>query len=320
MDKSHIEYKIKENPLYLNVPIEFDIFENQKEVLMFFEKIKNHLNEIEYGEKIIFDFSEVERISIDAVMYMIAFAKKYTKSNISYGLTKPKNKKCNRFFLKCGIGKFLKERQEEFEEDVAAYHSIVFGNTVDGEKAKSMSDFCHEKMTISPNIYKFIYKIIIELMNNTVQHAYKNDSSDDKLWFTFIEDTVNKIKITFFDMGIGIPATVKKYPYIKGTEKTGGDLNALIKNEDSFFIESSLKGDINRSQTEQANRGRGLPEIYGYYKDNYISNLKIASGRGICKFFDSNRLQSINQDCESSLEGTLFYWELDKKILKKGGF
>lgn len=319
MDKSNIKYKIKESPIYLNVPTNFDVFDNQNEVLKFFEKIKSLLNEIKWDERIVFDFSKVEKISIDAIMYMIAFAKKYAKSNISYLLTKPKNKKCNRFFLKCGIGKFLKEKQEEFEEDTAEYYTIIFGNIVDGDKAKSMSDFCHNKISIEPNTYKFIYKIIIELMNNTVQHAYIDESIDDKLWFTFIEDTTNKIKITFFDMGIGIPSTVKKYTYIEGTEKTGGDLNALIKRKDSFFIESSLKGDINRSQTEQANRGRGLPEIYGYYKDNYISNLKIASGRGICTFFDSNRLQSINQDCDASLEGTLFYWELDKKILKTGG-
>ena len=158
-------------------------------------------------------------------------------------------------------------------------------------------------------------------MNNTVQHAYTSDFIGNKLWFVFIEDAASIIKTTFFDMGVGIPSTVNKYLYIKGTEKFGGDLNALIKNEDSFFIESALKGDINRSQTGQANRGRGLPEIYGYYKDNfYLSNLKIASGRGICKFFDSNRIQSITQDCESVLEGTLFYWELDKNVLKKGDF
>lgn len=317
---TQIDYKVIANPLFLNVPVRFDIFENQKEVLNFFDNIKKHLNEINYGEKIVFDFSKVEEISIDAIMYMIAFAKKYTKDNITYGITKPKSKKCIKFFLKCGIGKFLKKQQREFEEDIAEYYTIVFGNKVDGEKAKSMSDFCHEKLKLKPNTYKFIYKIIIELMNNTVQHAYTQDFLGEKLWFIFIEDATSKIKITFFDMGVGIPSTVNKYPYIEGTEKFGGDYNAIIKNEDSFFIESTLNGEINRSQTGQANRGRGLPEIYGYYRDNnYISNFKIASGRGICRFFDSNRLQPIRQDCESTLEGTLFYWELDKNALKKGG-
>ena len=301
----------------ITVPETLDIFNNTEETLVFFSYILRIVGCFNFRGKLILNFAKVKNLSIDAIMYMIALINKNQRSNIEFGITKPKNKKCKKLLLKCGMGKFLCHKGE-FKEDFNDYFSIVFGHTVDVEKAKAMSDFCHLKLGFESNEFKFIYKIFIELMNNTVQHAYIEESVSKKKWFVFIENTNTKLKFTFLDTGVGIPLTVQKHENWDGLWDTQNDLKNLIEGNESRFIFSALCGDVKRSSTGNPNRGRGLPEIYGYFKeDRFTSNLKIISGKGICRFYDSQREVPILNDLSTNLLGTLFYWEIDKEFLNR---
>ena len=317
--KDYIEsYEKFVSEVKLSVPEELDIFNNTEETLQFFWGMLRITGCVNFKGIFILDFKNVKKLSIDAIMYMLVLVIKNKNSNIEFAVTKPKNSKCKRLFLKCGIGKFL-QHKGDFKEDFNDYFSIVFGNTVDVEKAKSMSDFCHSKLGVKSNEFKFIYKIFIELMNNTVQHAYiAEKAKSQKMWFVFIEDTESRLKFTFLDTGVGIPSTVQKHEDWSELWNTQNDLKNLIEGNDSRFIFSALSGDVRRSATGDLNRGRGLPEIYGYFKnDKFTSNLKIISGKGICKFYDSQREVPILNDLDSNLLGTLFYWEIDKKYLNQ---
>lgn len=302
----------------VEVPDVFDIFHNLDESLEFFSNIVT-ISECEnFRGELIFDFKNVQVLSIDAIMYTIALSNKICKENknITCGIIKPKRSKCKKLFLKCGIGFFLKH-DGEFKEDYNDYFSITFGYTVDVDKARLMSDFCHDKLGFDNNELKFIYKMFIELMNNTVQHAYINDISYSKPWFAFIENTKSKLKFTFLDTGVGIPLTVQKHENWDEFN-TQNDLKNLIEGNDSRFIFSAMCGDVKRSATGDPYRGRGLPEIYGYYKDDkHTSKLKIVSGKGVCQFYDSKRDVPILRDSNKNFQGTLFYWEIDKINIKK---
>ena len=93
-----------------------------------------------------------------------------------------------------------------------------------------------------------------------------------------------------------------------------GEKKNSKKTEDSYIFRA-MTGKIERANKANSNRGRGLPEIYGYYKsEDIFSNLCIISGNEKCKFFDSNRSEVKFDHLDSELQGTLYYWEV-----KKGG-
>lgn len=326
----------------LVAPKKFGFFDDYEEVITYFDLARKICECKNFGKNLRFDLSHVEKISIDAIMYMIAFVKTTGHENINFFLNIPENKKCKKFILTCGIGNFMRDRDVFTEIKCEDYYAIEFGSKADTDIAKKISDFIYEKLGINKIEGYFFYNMLIELMNNTEQHAYDND--EKKVWYIFIENTRNKIKCTFLDTGKGIPATIN----IKNNFKYDGNVEDLfssssprisfnhidnysdfgdfsfvdildfINNKDSKLIFSALKSNSNRTKTRDCNRGRGLPEIYNYYKKNkYTSKLKIISRNGICIFKDSKRYLPEMIDLDVAFNGTLFYWEIKKSRFKR---
>lgn len=82
-----------------------------------------------------------------------------------------------------------------------------------------------------------------ELMTNTKDHAYNNNSNlFDYSWYIFVHYEDNKISYIFMDNGIGIPTSVKKNFWDKIK-------NYIIGNQYKY-IETALQGKL-RTETRQ---------------------------------------------------------------------
>ena len=103
---------------------------------------------------------------------------------------------------------------------------------------------------------------------------------------------------TFMDNGLGIPTTIRKSILEKIIE-------AFDCENEYKYIETAVSGVHKRSETGLIERGNGLPSIYEPYKNKDIDNLIIISNKayysGTSKY-----------DMETSLFGTVFYWEIKK--------
>lgn len=326
----------------LLAPKKFGFFDDYEEVITYFDLARKICKCKNFEKNLRFDLSCVEKISIDAIMYMIAFVKTTGHENINFFLNIPENTKCKKFILSCGIGNFMKDKDVFTANECEDYYAIEFGSKADTDTAKKISDFVYKKLGINKIEGYFLYNMLIELMNNTEQHAYDDD--EKKVWYIFIENTRNKIKCTFLDTGKGIPATIS----IRNNFKYDGDFDKLfssssthllsdhgdnysdfgdfsfvdildsISNRDSKLIFSALMSNSNRTKTKNYNRGRGLPEIYNYYKkDKYTSKFKIISRNGVCIFKDSKRNSPDMIDLDIAFNGTLFYWEIKKSRFKR---
>lgn len=175
---------------------------------------------------------------------------------------------------------------------------ITSGNLNDPNVARQVCDLVISNYSIQRKDIGFLKEIINELMDNTVDHAYKDKFIFEPYWYLYAGCKNDKITITFLDNGIGIPKAV----YKRITELVIKD---LFGKSDSYYIESALNGEF-RTRTKMKNRGKGLPEIYNNYKFKHISNLKILSNKGI---FNNNNKLDINE----RFEGTLFIFEILKK-------
>lgn len=304
--------------IIMNAPKTFSFFDNNGPTIALFNSVKRYIS-CSNCYKLVYNLTYVEKITIDVIMYMIALSIDVRKSKpyLMFTLKLPSDPSVKDFIKKCGLKQFVKGNNEYIVEDCKDYYTIAIGSQADTEITKSICEFVYPHLGIDKSKGFFLYNTFIELMNNSNQHAYKDDD-DDKKWFVFIENVSDRLKFTFLDTGVGIPNTVIKKVTYDTNDFNALDLLDFAEKRDARFIYSALLREDMRSQTREENRGHGLPEIYSYYKDGkYTSNLKIISGHGICVFNDYDRLNPKLTNMKHNFDGTLFYWEINKDIFRK---
>ncbi len=243
-------------------------------------------------------------MSIDAIMYFLALLKKIKSSSTLYGFrgSYPANRKCRELLQASGFFRYVDagrtQRDLNYESTVV---QIQNGEHVETEIAKQVCDFTIDKLRLKRTDTKQLYDMVIELMSNTRQHAYRHKKSSYNEWYIFVQFLPEErtVRFIFLDTGEGIPATVKRKGFEVAREFVG------LGPRDTQFIRSALEGQF-RSRTGDTYRGKGLPRVNRYCVERYINDLTIISNRG---YFGRNQ----NGDMARVLDGTLFYWEIAKE-------
>ncbi len=305
----------------------FSFIENPKETIKYFNQIILSIRRYKGFLHIRYDLSEINFITIDAVIYMVALSLNINNQyKPKFNILGPENKQISEFILSSGITDFF-DVEEEAKRENNDYFSMKMGNKTNVELAQNICDFTNLNLNVDFKETKFLYDMLIEMMTNTGQHAYTKGETVKKQWLIFAEYSNDKVKYTFMDTGLGIPATMSDHELTMDMTDNENDdyiINVLDKftderKKDSILLASGLTGNSTRTRTNMSHRGKGLPEIYNHYKDkNKTSFLKIISGGCLCEFDEDNREQMILTELSEKLLGSLFYWEININDLKRG--
>ena len=289
---------------YFYAPEVFSFIENPTKTTEFFDNILDYLSIIRKNKKeIFFDISNIQKLTIDALMYLIAIINNISenyKLKYSFSGNFPKNEKVLKLLKESGFLNYVKTNKPIINKKVNENIQIRNGYNSNTETVKSIIDFLVEKTSLKIIEFTDLYEICIELMSNTFHHAYSNNSILSKVWYLFVEKDANIIKLSFIDVGNGITNTIRK----NFTEK----IKILGLKEDSNYIMSALKGEF-RSRTNLKYRNKGLPTVYKYSKKEEIRRFEIISEKGIYKIDESGNEKL--EDLITPLQGTLYYWEID---------
>ena len=298
-----------DNKKRFSAPEIFSFIENPMQTIEFFDKILKYLSVVRKNKKeIFFDISKIQRLTIDALMYLIAIVNNISESyklKYSFSGNFPQNPKVMKLLKESGFLNYVKTNKAIINEKANENIQIRTGYNSNTDIVKSIIDFLSEKSSLKITEFRDLYEIFIELMSNTFHHAYNNNSILAKVWYLFVEREENIVKLSFIDVGSGITNTIRK----KFTER----IKILGLTEDSKYIMSALKGEF-RSRTNLKYRNKGLPTVYKYSKKREIRKLEIISENGIYKV-DENGKEEL-EDLEKTLQGTLYYWEIDLNKLE----
>lgn len=292
-----------------SAPEIFSFIENPTQTIEFFDKILSYLSIMRNNKKeIFFDISNIQRLTIDALMYLIAIVNNISenyKLKYSFSGNFPKNEKVMKLLKESGFLNYVKTNKPIINKKVNENIQIRNGYNSNTDTVKSIIDFLAEKSSLKIIEFSDLYEICIELMSNTFHHAYNNNSILAKVWYLFVEREDNIVKLSFIDVGNGITNTIRK----KFTEK----IKILGLTEDSKYIMSALKGEF-RTRTNLKYRNKGLPTVYKYSKKKEVRRLEIISEKGIYKINENGK--ELLEDLETPLQGTLYYWEIDLNKLE----
>lgn len=304
--KNSHRISVRKHVLYVHAPVVLSVFDSPKETLNFFKETADAIKEIKFKERLYFDLSRIETVTVDAIMYLIAFiknTKKLKTLQIDCAGNMPINEQARSIFETCGFYQYVSP-QYNIRKIVKSDHiNITQGHEADPILAGQICDFVHAHSPYGRIETKSLFTMVMELMANTKQHAYNDYSHMDNNWYVFVEDNPDFLNFVFLDTGEGIPKTISTKGLI---EKIKSALNSA----DAFFIASALRGEL-RSETGLHYRGKGLPEIYQRAVSNYIKDFSIISGFGRCYIEQDGTIMEMN--LKDSLNGTMLCWKLSKQ-------
>lgn len=302
-------YDKKNQEFQFLAPKQFSIMNNPSETIEYFNDVIYKINgKIHHKLTINFLLNNVDEITIDAVMYMLAITKNTKKFHHTKG-SYPINDNAKAVFMNSGFLKYVHSNRNIINPSPNNDIQIRMSNDSNDNAltCKEINSTIIERYKIKRNKLQFLYDILYEMMINTNEHAYSSDTFLLNNWYVYVALEEERVKFSFLDTGIGIPNTVNK----NFIEK----INLLRLKTDSDLIVSALNGKF-KTATKQAYRGKGLPKFTKYNKTGKIKNFKIVSGKGmVC--FDDEKLDYVAYNLDKNLVGTVYYFEINLNDLRE---
>lgn len=303
----------------LPAPKNFSLINNPDNCIKYFNDALDLINQYQLQpitDTVQFEISEIEYLTIDAIMYQLAIMTNLRAKTRNIKIlrgTMPKREEIKKTLIESGFLSYVKTPDVIVPKQSSKTTEILTGEIVDGESVGKIIDFVNNYFKNTTQNSKFLYTLLSELMTNTKDHAYDKDDENQftNRWYLYadVDETNEKIKITFLDTGYGIPNTVRK--------KIDERIKEMMSKEktDAEYIYSALKGEF-RTATKQKHRGEGLPFINECVENERIKNLKIISSYGMINVKDNKiNIDSIKY-LKNSLPGTLYYWEMDRECMR----
>ncbi|MCW8108381.1 hypothetical protein OPS25_07735 [Alteromonas ponticola] len=202
--------------------------------------------------------------------------------------------------------------------DFVRYVKGSCGNLEEGkEKKKLLKKEIMKLVGDKIDKWTILHSGLSEAVTNVTHHAYPaNDSCEDKSWY--LTGSYNKqskeMKIAFFDQGVGIPNSL---PVSQIWEKV---LDLFSKwnipkaefEKHATLLEAAVK--IDRTSTEQNDRGKGLQDLLEFIRERKEGYLSIFSYHGLYKcWIKGGKEYSKAESMERPLFGTLIIWSVSLK-------
>lgn len=287
---------------YAKAPEIFSFIKNTEMTNKYFLDIIEQIKKGVYKQIFFIDSSDVKEVTIDALVYVLALLYNLKLSpQYKYGFKGniPNEMSARRLYMESGFMNYVKTKRAVMPQ-VDDRVQILTGKNTDTNVAVKICDFVNLRFG---KCYKFtidLYKALIELMSNTVHHAYHDNSPMVPHWFLYAIDRGDCVQFTFIDTGEGIPNTVKRKIFEKGP----------FALSDSELIYSAFLGE-KRTETGMYNRGHGLPALYEMVMNGKLSNFHVLSGSGCCQTKEVNG-KIIFEKIEYGQEiiGTIFQFEI----------
>lgn len=288
--------------ILIRAPQKLSLFDHYLETNEFLTVLTQKLNK---GRAIFVDLSLVEFIGVETILVLISLIKnngtnKRRKAGISGNAPKQQTQA---FQLLYDSGFY-----EEFNSSFPVREQHQRKGNIEHRKGEKVSVDIAAKLVKEANLSILgkecyppeIYRILIEAMGNTREHANPSQQALENWWtMLYTEKNDKRASFVFYDGGVGILKS------LRNKLKSFFDTLIGVKDEDVFHDLMEGKGS-NRSRTKLPFRGKGLPAMTKAFERKHIKNLRIISNN-ISAYVDKKQFIQV----EKEFKGTLLYWEIN---------
>lgn len=179
------------------------------------------------------------------------------------------------------------------------------GDSANTGVAKQLVDFAAAKLGVQPKAQRYVYKMLLEFMANTANHALEGYGPKQKWFVQVYWDAARRTAcFCFADNGRGVvntlfADTLRATRELARSFLRGGGQNGVLLNV--------LAGAI-KSTSKKPGRGLGLPRVAKLLDDGHIQRLVIFTNKAHVDYEGSQPLGG-----GPAFRGTLIYWEVQAK-------
>lgn len=290
----------------VEAPKNFSLINNTNEVILYFKNIGKLFVDRKQVE---FNLKNIDNLTPDAIALLIAKVEdeRFTRSLRVRG-NQPEKKILKRIFEESGFLNYVSSNYNPPKNDNNLLLHQITHKKVHPELAKKVSELAVKHTFKKIKKFSPIYKIMIECMANTDNHASIVKEGVYDWWlFAYCNPKNNITSFTFLDLGIGIfnSNPVNSYKRKLLTEISNLTKISFDQRDNIKLIPKLFSGNIYTSRTKNKKRGQGLPSIKECSQNSNIKNFIIITNNVKIKLPELT-----NEILQNKFNGTLLYWEL----------
>lgn len=296
----------------LTAPQNFSINDNTEEVVKYIADIEKCYDR---NQETYVVLEDVVNIDYGAILALLSIMIEFRSKGINFNGDLPNNVGVRNKLTESGFFPNLyKDKTPDLDEKYCITNSSNHAEThawkkVDSELSAEIIKEATKTIWGIEARCQGVQRCLLELMQNTNNHAEIGKSGTKNWWLFVNHDHSNKVvSFAFVDFGVGIfenlnnkPNTSKFYGWLSKVKKR------LLYGDNADLLRLIMSGEFHQTVTGKYYRGKGLPGIAEALQRNQLSNLKIVTnnafgdiGKSIYKLFDSK------------FNGTYVYWELNE--------
>jgi hypothetical protein len=276
----------------LVVPKRFSVVQHPEEAIAFL----SNLNLYAQKHNLTLDLSRVTTLTSDAIAVLVATLNSLRETYVRGNL--PDDPDAQRILVGSGFFNHLHSMQP-LPSTSQGQISRKRSQKVQPDLARDLIHFGTKSLSGAEQKCNAAYRVLIESMLNTHNHAAKYMGKRETWWATVYADAIKKrVCFTFVDTGVGIFKSVR-------LGKLRGLYRRLRVISDADILREILQGEV-ESSTGLSYRGKGLPAIYQLSQLGKIKSLVI-----VANDVYANISKEEYKLIPVAFRGTLLYWEVE---------
>jgi len=277
-------------------PDDFSIINNTEGTIEYFDKayhqLKNH-------KRVLFDISKIQTLTTDAIAVQIA---KITDENYHHHTTiignEPEKEDLRSLFVQSGFYDHVRIKGDKPINDNKLLIHKITNNKVEPDIAKKACLLGLKHTFQNEEIFEPLYDILIEVMQNTNNHAGTTRGTYDWWLHVYNHPHTRITSYTFLDLGVGIFNSLP----VRNFKREFMEFMGWRSNLD--LVPRLFAGEI-KSRTSRPERGKGIPQIFECSHDRTFQKFILISN-DVYANMKTQEYRLIN----NHFRGTLYYWEL----------
>lgn len=303
------EERIIGNYTKLTAPKHFSFIEKPEETIEFINKLERlYLNR----KSVFVNLKALTFLDYSAVTILVSVMFSFKSRNIQFNGNFPKNPELSKLLINSDFFKYLNKPIGQKIEYALGKENQIFtraNKEVNSELGYVVMIEATTTIWGQKRTCKGLQRTLLELMQNTNNHADINKKGEKHWWLSVNHDKPNKrVSFIFVDYGVGIFESLKHKPndnkWFGWFEKIK---NRLVFGGNAEIFKLLLEGQMHLTVTGQHFRGKGLPGIREVLYRNQISDLKIISNN-VFADVSSNKYEKLNHE----FSGTFVSWVLNE--------
>lgn len=294
----------------VTAPRYFSFINEPESTIEFINKLENlYLKK----KRVFVNLSKVEILDYSAVTVLVSVMFTFKFHNIGFDGNFPEKLELKKLLIDSEFFKYLsKPVGKKIEYTIGKENQIFTRANKEVNSELGLVVMAEASRTIwgVERTCKGLQRTLLELMQNTNNHAEVGEKGAKHWWLSVNHDKQNKkVKFVFVDYGIGIFESLKNKPQLNKWygwfEKIK---NRLLHGGNEEILKLLLEGEMHMTVTGQHFRGKGLPGIKEVLGRNQISNLHLISNN-VSADVDNSFYKKLGKE----FSGTFVSWELNEQ-------